>query len=122
MTYEDHIDGMCDKCEQHPAKHKSPFVYLDKNDKAHEDVSELIGYPEGTCYRQYWLCDSCHNKEYWVKSNKPKDKKESKTKASLIKKVQKLSVAKHSKKDLMKLNGEQLKDIISLKKLLKDKK
>jgi len=62
MTYESHQDGTCDKCQEHPAKHKVPFFYLDKNDKAHEDVSELIGYPVGTCYRQYWVCDSCFKK------------------------------------------------------------
>ena len=59
MTYEDHIDGQCDKCQEEPAKHKVPFLYLDKQDKAHPDVSLSIGYPEGTCYRQYYVCDKC---------------------------------------------------------------
>ena len=62
MTYEDHQTKMCDKCEKKPAKHKVPFLYLDKNDKAHEDVSESIGYPKGTCYRQYYACDECLKK------------------------------------------------------------
>ncbi len=59
MTYEDHKKGMCDKCEVKPAKHKVPFLYLDKQDKVHEDVSEMAGYPKGACYRQYYVCDDC---------------------------------------------------------------
>ena len=67
MSYEGHIDGVCDKCNSGIAKHKVPFLYLDKNDKAHEDISELVGYPIGTGYRQYWVCDSC--KKIQDKSN-----------------------------------------------------
>ena len=59
MTYEDHKEGICDKCEKKPAKHKVPFIYLDKQDKAHEDVSELVGHSKGTGYRQYYVCDNC---------------------------------------------------------------
>ena len=62
MTYEDHQESMCDKCELRKAKHKVPFLYLDTNDKAHEDVSPLVGHPKGTCYRQYWICSRCLKK------------------------------------------------------------
>jgi len=50
MTFENHKKDMCDKCEK-LAKYKVPFLYLDKNDKAHKD--------EGNCYRQYYICDDC---------------------------------------------------------------
>jgi len=43
MTFEIHKKDMCDKCEEKLAKYKVPFLYLDKNDKAHKD--------EGNCYR-----------------------------------------------------------------------
>ena len=59
MTYEQHNPKKCDKCERRKAKHKVPFLYLDTNDKAHEDVSHLVGQPNGTCYRQYEVCDEC---------------------------------------------------------------
>lgn len=54
MTYEVHDPKKCDKCEARPAKHKVPFLYLDKQDKSHEDL--------GNCYRQYWVCSSCLKK------------------------------------------------------------
>jgi hypothetical protein len=44
-----------------------------------------------------------------------------KTKEELIKEVQSLSVARHSKKELMRLTEEQLKDIIKFKKSLKER-
>ena len=61
MTYENHKKGKCDKCEKGKAKHKVPFLYLDKNDKAHEDL--------GKCYRQYYICDKCF-KEKQEKTDK----------------------------------------------------
>ena len=45
-----------------------------------------------------------------------------KTKEDLIKEVQRLSAAKHSKKELDKINEEDLKDIIQFKKSLGDVK
>ena len=58
-SFKNHKKGMCDKCGERKAKHKVPFLYLDMNDKQHDDVSELVGYPKGTGYRQYYVCDEC---------------------------------------------------------------
>ena len=44
-----------------------------------------------------------------------------KTKERLIKEVQSLSVARHSKKELMRLTEEQLKDIIKFKRMINKK-
>ena len=52
---------------------------------------------------------------------KTKETKTKKTKADLIKEVQRLPIAHHYKKDLMKLTEEQLKGIIKFKKSLKSK-
>jgi len=49
-------------------------------------------------------------------------KKTKETKEDLIKEVQRLSAAKHSKKELDKINEEDLKDIIQFKNSLKDVK
>lgn len=55
MTYEHHIDGMCDQCELKPAKHWLPFLYKDMDDKAHKDW--------GKGYRRYQVCDDCAKKK-----------------------------------------------------------
>lgn len=57
-----HTEDMCDKCGTLVGKNnlfKVPFLYCDCNDKSHEDVSYLIGYPYGYGYRQYWICLKC---------------------------------------------------------------
>jgi len=66
MSYEeDHSEEACDKCKRIVGKAnliKVPFAYLDCNDKKHEDISEQLGYPKGTGYRQYYCCKSCSQK------------------------------------------------------------
>ena len=65
MSYENYIKGTCDKCRKVPKDNelvKVPFIYLDKNDVAHEDVSERCGYPKGSGYRQYYACKNCIKK------------------------------------------------------------
>jgi hypothetical protein len=63
MSYEgDHTENDCDKCHKKVGKNKLvrvPFAYLDCNDKKHEDISEQLGYPKGTGYRQYYVCKAC---------------------------------------------------------------
>lgn len=60
-----HNSDMCDKCGKEVGTKnlfKLPYVYCDKNDTEHEDVSYLIGHNnEG--YRQYFCCLSCFTKE-----------------------------------------------------------
>ena len=51
MSYEIHEDGVCDKCGEKPSIHVCPFLYLDRNDRAHENL--------GDGYRQYYLCKEC---------------------------------------------------------------
>lgn len=58
-----HKESMCDKCGKDIGKHNLrpvPFLYCDVNDKNHPDVSYLAGYPTGTGYRQYYVCDDCY--------------------------------------------------------------
>jgi hypothetical protein len=52
LSYEDHKDGMCDRCEEKQATKKLPFIYKDMNDRAHTDL--------GDGYRQYFVCDDCY--------------------------------------------------------------
>ncbi len=57
-----HTEDMCDKCYKEVGKENlvmAPFLYLDMNDKCHEDVSRSIGYPKGSGYRQYYICKEC---------------------------------------------------------------
>lgn len=64
-TIEDtHTENDCDKCGKTTGKanlRPVPFLYCDCNDKKHPDVSYLAGYPEGTGYRQYYVCASCYD-------------------------------------------------------------
>lgn len=57
-----HTEEQCDKCLKNVGKEnlrKVPFLYCDKNDRVHEDVSYLIGLPKGEGYRQYYICKDC---------------------------------------------------------------
>lgn len=61
-----HTDDHCDKCEELIGKRKLkalPFLYCDKNDYLHPDLSPLVGYPVGEGYRQYYVCDRCYESE-----------------------------------------------------------
>jgi len=52
-----HAENMCDVCFKEVGKEnlfKVPFIYLDKNDKFHEDL--------GDSYRQYYVCKECKRK------------------------------------------------------------
>ncbi len=55
MSYDkNHTEGECDKCLKKVGKEnliRVPFIYLDENDKVHEDL--------GNAYRQYWICGDC---------------------------------------------------------------
>ena len=84
--YEDHTEDDCDKCGKRVGKknlRKADHLYLDKNDKVHEDMSpklveakrkELMRISKGDLmfteiymkkfhvepgYRQYFLCKKC---------------------------------------------------------------
>jgi len=55
MTYTNkHTKDECDKCLVNVGKEnlkRVPFLYLDRNDKIHEDM--------GYNYRQYFVCEEC---------------------------------------------------------------
>lgn len=68
MSYDPkyHNEHMCDKCCKYIGKHRLfpvPFLYHDVNDLSHPDVSELLGLPKGSGYRQYYVCKACKKKE-----------------------------------------------------------
>ena len=60
MSYsKDHTEDDCDKCGLRLGKgnlRRLPFLYMDKNDKAHPDMSS--GKMERG-YRQYYACHEC---------------------------------------------------------------
>jgi hypothetical protein len=64
MPYDkNHTIEMCDKCNKKVGTHnliKLPFLYLDKNDDVHHDMSQP-GMEPG--YRQYYTCKNCFRKE-----------------------------------------------------------
>ncbi|MFC1755565.1 hypothetical protein ACFL96_19605 [Thermoproteota archaeon] len=69
MVYgKDHTDDHCDKCCKKVGKEnlkKVPFLYLDKNDETHPDMSEVLraqGYRCDDGYRQYYVCKDCERK------------------------------------------------------------
>lgn len=51
MTFEEHDDKVCDRCQEHPKKWRLPFLFKDMDDKSHKDL--------GDGYRQYYVCDKC---------------------------------------------------------------
>lgn len=60
-----HTEDECDKCLKKVGKNnlfKLPYLYCDKNDIVHPDVSYLIGL-QNEGYRQYWVCSNCLKKE-----------------------------------------------------------
>lgn len=63
MSYtKEHTEDDCDKCLKKVGKQnlrKVPFLYLDKNDKRHKDVSHKIKGKHDTGYRQYYICEDC---------------------------------------------------------------
>lgn len=57
-----HTDDECDHClKDFGKKHLKavPFLFLDHNDKFHEDISHLHHYRKGTGYHQYYVCAGC---------------------------------------------------------------
>ena len=57
MTYnKNHTEDDCDRCLKVVGKenlHRVPFLYLDRNDKEHENL--------GNDYRQYFVCEECYD-------------------------------------------------------------
>jgi len=74
MTFDkDHTDNHCDRCQElkgHQNLERVPFLYLDKNDHIHDDISLIIGAESG--YHQYYVCKDCWNPK-WGKFNAKKD-------------------------------------------------
>jgi hypothetical protein len=64
-----HTEDECDKCLKKVGKNnliKLPFLYLDKNDNVHEDVSDSLRQQGFQCddgYRQYYACKNCAKNE-----------------------------------------------------------
>lgn len=61
----DHNNDECDKCLADIGEKnllKLPFLYCDKNDDMHKDVSFMLGYPNAG-YRQYYACKRCFDIE-----------------------------------------------------------
>ena len=61
-----HTDDECDKCLANVGKAnlvKVPFLYLDKNDNMHDNLSllmtKLTGVKHDSGYRQYYVCKDC---------------------------------------------------------------
>lgn len=88
----DHTDDHCDKCNQKIGKKnlkKLPFLYMDKNDKLHKDMSQILlkekrkevfeqfggdllmtemfmkRYHIEPGYRQYYCCKNCYESSVW---------------------------------------------------------
>jgi hypothetical protein len=66
MTYnKKHTEDECDKCLAKVGKAnltKVPFLYLDKNDNIHKDLSPMLRAGGQKCdsgYRQYYVCNKC---------------------------------------------------------------
>ena len=66
MTYDKtHTIDHCDKCQKligFKKLNKLPFLYCDKNDEVHIDVSYLVNLKIGEGYRQYYVCKKCLKK------------------------------------------------------------
>ena len=64
MSYDkEHKESECDRCLKDVGSenlHKIPFLYLDKNDNVHKDMSPMLRLATGRkCddgYRQYFVC------------------------------------------------------------------
>lgn len=56
--------NQCDKCGKwfKYKLHKVPFLYMDKNDDKHEDMSARYNISEQG-YRQYYVCNVCYKRE-----------------------------------------------------------
>ena len=67
MVYEKtHIEGECDRCLKNVGLenlYKLPFLYCDKSDEMHADVSYLAGYSIDAGYRQYYCCKKCYDQQ-----------------------------------------------------------
>ena len=65
MTYDKkHTEDDCDRCKKRVGKEnllRVPFLYLDCNDRVHQDMAEVYG-PRYKNYRQYYVCKSCYAK------------------------------------------------------------
>jgi len=62
MSYEIHNEDQCDKCGKKVGKKNLKpvnFLYLDKNDKKHPDMSWRLGPGTEPGYRQYYICEQC---------------------------------------------------------------
>ena len=60
----EHKPSQCDKCLKDVGEqnlYKMPFLYCDKNDHVHEDVSWMLNMTEGEGYRQYYGCKKCYD-------------------------------------------------------------
>jgi len=74
MSYDkSHSCHECDKCLKNVGKEnlkKLPFLYMDKNDNMHEDVSKYFSLKEPG-YRLYSVCKSCYESEIerWKKKH-----------------------------------------------------
>jgi len=67
MSYDkSHQEGDCDKCLRKVGKaNLKPvdFLYLDKNDRIHPDMSPILRAQGRQCidgYRAYYVCSSCY--------------------------------------------------------------
>jgi hypothetical protein len=76
MSYlESHTEDDCDRCLKPVGKrklYKLPFIYLDRNDGVHDDVSWRYGYPVGFGYRQYYACKKCYDIQIRILRGKKK--------------------------------------------------
>ena len=68
MTYDkSHTEDHCDRCIKKVGKEnlkRLPFLYLDKNDHTHEDMSPTLRIHGRRCddgYRQYYVCAECYD-------------------------------------------------------------
>ena len=63
MTYDkSHTEDECDKCLKKVGRDNlinTPFLYLDRNDYIHQDVSLDPRYKD---YKQYKICEECAKK------------------------------------------------------------
>lgn len=61
MSYsKNHSEDECDKCLRNVGKEnliKVPFIFLDRNDRVHEDLGKIN--PKLKDYHQYYICENC---------------------------------------------------------------